>query len=501
MLIYVNQFKLRDTNINTVFRTISGWLKTVTGLHFNYESLKTNSEKEINKMWVRTFSAIDNQPNMYSILFTHPDREIKGRQWITEIGIKEEENEILFSLLLETSEISTQVKNIPVTTRPRLISYIKKNIELDINTIGLSVKKINNDIYYFKSLKYEILNKNRNYPIVLISSTSNDEKYLIDPDKLQDQLLGLAQVYILDENINSWELEGILTKNYSAWDGAINIIYPSYKKEFCYNKLFSRSNLNNLIDQKIHIIREILSHITHITNGINKKKHFSPTDVRAKRQRDKTIILKGKFQNLSNNDEYKELAEEAFKELEEQSSVIEKLQQDFDNTSLENIDLIDALEILKSENINLQYRLEKLQEAKDIKNDGIPLIVRGKEKELFDGEFCLIVLDILENHHRNLGVTQRRRKILEDIVLANSSYKEENIYLEKIKNIFSKYDGVTPKILQELKDLNLEIIDGNTHTKIKIIDDPRFEVNFAKTPSDKSRVGKNIVRDIKKNLL
>ena len=141
MLIYVNQFKFKNTNINTVFRTISGWLKSITKSHINYELLKTNSEKEIDKMWIRTFSAIDTQPYMYSILFTHPDKEVKGRQWITEIGIKEEGENIFFSLLLETSDISTQVKDIPVSTRPRLINYIKKNIELDNNTIGLNVKQ------------------------------------------------------------------------------------------------------------------------------------------------------------------------------------------------------------------------------------------------------------------------------------------------------------------------------------------------------------------------
>jgi len=501
MLIYVNQFKFKNTDINTVFRTISGWLKSITKTHFNYESLKINSEKEIDKMWVRTFSALDSQPHMYSILFTHPDREIKGRQWVTEIGIKEEGNDIFFSILLETSDISTQVKEVPSTTRPRLINYIKKNIELDSNTIGINVKTINNDSYNFKALKYEILNNSRTYPIVLISSTSDDEKYLINAEKLQDQLLGLAQVYILDKTINSWELEEHLTKSYSAWDGAINIIYPPYKNTYCFNKLLSRSYLQDLKNQEIHIIREILSHITHITNGFNKKKHFSPTDIRAKRQKDKLLIIKDKFKNLSTNDEYKELAEEAFKELEEQNSVIEKLQESLDNSLIEKIELIDELNIIKNENTNLEYRLEKIQESKENKNIGVPLIIRGKEKELFDGEIGLIVLNILEEYKKNLDITQRRKSILEDIISENSSYAEKDIFSDKIKKIFSKYDGVTPKILQDLKELNLEIIDGKTHTEIRIFDDPRFEVSFAKTPSDKGRVGKNIARDIKKTLL
>lgn len=501
MLIYVNQFKFKNTNINTIFRTISGWLKSITKSHINYEFLKTNSEKEIDKMWIRTFSAVDTQPCMYSILFTHPDKEVNGRQWITEIGIKEEGESILFSILLETSDISTQVKEIPVSTRPRLINYIKKNIELDSNTVGLNVKELQNDPYIFKALKYEILNSSRYYPIILISGTSENTEYLVDAKKLQEQLLGLAQVYVLNKDINSWELEEYLTKNYAAWDGAVNIIYPSYNKEYCYHKLLSRSYLQDLKNNKIHIIREILSHVTHITNGFNKKKHFSPTDVRAKRQKDKMFILKDRFNNLSTHDEYKDLAEEAFKDLEEQSSVIEKLKEDVDNALLENIDLIDQLDSIKNDKAILQYRLDQLQDLKENKNEGLPLIFRGMENELFDGEFGLIVLNILKDHCRNLDITQRRKKILEDIISENSFYEEKDDFSEKIKKIFSKYDGMTPKIQQDLKDLRLEILDGKTHTEIRIIDESRFEVNCAKTPSDKSRVGKNIVRDIKKNLL
>ena len=168
---------------------------------------------------------------------------------------------------------------------------------------------------------------------------------------------------------------------------------------------------------------------------------------------------------------------------------------------LENIELIDQLDSIKNDKAILQYRLNQLQDLKDNKNEGLPLIFRGTENELFDGEFGLIVLNILKESYRNLNITQRRKKILEEIISENSFYEEKDVFSEKVKKIFSKYDGITPKILQDLKDLNLEVIDGKTHIEIRIIDEPRFEVSFAKTPSDKSRVGKNIVRDIKKNLL
>ncbi len=74
--------------------------------------------------------------------------------------------------------------------------------------------------------------------------------------------------------------------------------------------------------------------------------------MRAKRQKDKMLVIRDKFQNLSNNDEYKELAEEAFKELEEQSSVIDKLQADLDEALLENFELDDRLD-----NIQLEKKL------------------------------------------------------------------------------------------------------------------------------------------------
>jgi predicted nuclease with TOPRIM domain len=198
--------------------------------------------------------------------------------------------------------------------------------------------------------------------------------------------------------------------------------------------------------------------------------------VRAKRQKDKMLVIRDKFQNLSNNDEYKELAEEAFKELEEQSFVIEKLQADLDEALLENFELDDRLDNIQLEKKTLEYRLDKLQETKVIRSNGIPLLIRGEEIELFDGEFEAIILKILSEYKNNLAITQRQKKILEDIISANPSCEDTALYVDKIKSIFSGYDGVTPKILQELKELKLEIVDGNTHTSIKIIDDPRFEV-------------------------
>ncbi len=48
--------------------------------------------------------------------------------------------------------------------------------------------------------------------------------------------------------------------------------------------------------------------------------------------------------------------------------------------------------------------------------------------------------------------------------------------------------------------MNLELHEDGNHNHLKFIGDSRYQVAFAKTPSDK-RVGKNIIRDINKELL
>ena len=200
MLIYVNQFELvGDGDADAAFRTIAGWLKVITKRHFTIGELKSGEEFSIGRMKVRTYAATEFSPQMYSVLLSHPDFSVKGRQWITEIGIKNENSVTTVSILLETSDISTLVKDIPSTTRPKLVTFLQENGTLSFATVGLGVKKFKNNIEEFKALSAEIEREDRAYPLVLVSNCKIDNKALINPIKLQEQLLGLAQVVYSDD--------------------------------------------------------------------------------------------------------------------------------------------------------------------------------------------------------------------------------------------------------------------------------------------------------------
>ncbi|EJG1819740.1 hypothetical protein BS056_RS22510 [Vibrio parahaemolyticus] len=504
MLIYVNQFRLMGTNSSqTAFRTVAGWLKSVTKRHFSVSDLKSGDEFSIDRMKVRTYASTDLSPFMFSILFTHPDRETKGRQWITEIGIREEDDSTTVSILLETSDISTLVTEIPSTTKPRLVNFLQKNGELHHETVGLKLLKFSNAQESLKGLSFEIERKERKYPLVLVSNTKATHKPVISPTKLQEQLLGLAQVVCSEEEINSWEMEDMLGRKYSAWDGAINIIYPPFGGGECHTKLFSQANLNEVMESGSHALQYILSHITHTTNGFNKKKHFSPSAVRAKRQRDQRTLLKQRFEELAEDKDYQELAEQAFAQLEEQESLIEQLKQkhesDIDEQLIAHIETQDKLDKLNADFQVLDIRFREL--LGNSAKDGEPILVHGKESEFYSGETTDLVIEIIKNQFDSAKPNSRRHKLLQDILMHNEKDgMRDNIY-QAIKSMFSSYNGITSKIKTELKLLNMEVIETGTHNHIKFIGDERYQVAFAKTPSDAKRVGNNIVRDIKAELL
>ncbi len=366
MLIYVNQFNLiGPKRTQTAFRTIAGWLKGATGQKFTADQLMGSDEFHLaNRMTVRTYSATQYEPSMYAVLFSHPDSSVSGRFWVTEIGIKVEDNHTTVSVLLETSDVSTQVTTIPISTRPKLIQYLSENGTLDVDTVGQKVRYYNDSTEDFIAISADIERAERAYPMVIVSKDDNGKAF-VDPEWLQKQLLGLAQVIATNDEIDSWEMERVLTRRYSAWGGAINIVYPSKGRANSTNKLLLSESLEQLTNQRINIEKYILSLITHASNGFNKKKHFSPTDVRAKRQKDQRFFLKKKFEQLNEDNEFKELAEEAFREIDEHESVLEQIKKEHKDEIFgleeKNLDLECSLEDSQQETERLSYIIDELK--------------------------------------------------------------------------------------------------------------------------------------------
>jgi len=97
-------------------------------------------------------------------------------------------------------------------------------------------------------------------------------------ERLRNQLIGLAQVVAIPENADTFEIEAKIGRRYSAFGGAINIIFPYQKTDsggFCATTRLLLGQLENIEASGTRIEAEVLSIVSHRTNVPNSWKHIS----------------------------------------------------------------------------------------------------------------------------------------------------------------------------------------------------------------------------------
>lgn len=227
------------------------------------------------------------------------------------------------------------------------------------------------------------------------------------------------------------------------------------------------------------------------------------------------IANKPRYYSIGIIDEYKKLTHEALQTLRKRDKTIAELKQQLNQQKQKNkedndiqLDLANDLEEQLSQERaaynTLKSHYDKLKNKMSKNNHAV--LVFGKEREKYRGEITDLALKALNsyinNHINNMHKQPQSRKkhILMDLILSNKAHDTREQYSHELKNLFKNYKGMTPKIRKGLKLLGLEVVENHNHNHIHFIGDNRYQVAFAKTPSD-YRVGNNIIRDIKSALL
>lgn len=510
MLVYANHFEIVGKERESeVFRTIKGWLKKITKCDIKIAELKSGNDFQKKNFFIRTVKEEDE--GLFSISLSHFDKTIIGREWKTEIGITRNPDSLFLSLKVETIEQSTLVSTQPKSTRPQLIEFLQKNCDFDLNTTGLS----HLDVDDFNAFKDVVFNKNREYPIVLVSCISNSGLPFVECEKLQEHLFGLAQVYFLENNINSYEFESVMgTTKCCAWDGAINIIYPINKYGNISNTLFSRSKLTELDKESSAIFRSILSYVTNYTNIRKKSRHLSPYDVKLEGLKNRRNKLKSEIVNLnfenSSDDlaEYKKLADELFEELANaEESFSEKLKQQ-ENSFLEMLSQSEQqVNELSDENNRLNARIYQLEYSNlntvQNKVGDNSIIVNLNENDLYNNEIKIFILEAIQNYFNSLpqdDKNTRKYHVLKNLLDCNECFlSQKDEFFNRLKVEFKGYTKLNKKQRDVLSECNVELKNEISHNTIGFRGDERYTVTFGKTVSD-VKAGDNIFRDIKKQL-
>ncbi|EIL90718.1 hypothetical protein [Rhodanobacter spathiphylli] len=289
MLVYANALQLVGREaFNATARAIHGWLNDQLGQRYPLAEIlrsgQWKSEAGRKSAWLQVYAATGEDPEMYAWRLRHVDDGVSGRQWLVEIGVKQERDVVDFSCTVQTEEMSVLITQPVLATRPRLIRYLLDNLERStdakfaIGTPGVVLKSVGDSPDSYRGLLGDIERPERDYPIVLVSP-DRDGMYLIGPSHLQEALLGLAQVVQVDARFNSWDMEEVLGRQLSAWGGAVNLIRTPGRDGFVRSTFFVSHEVEEWGATQGERVAAVLARVTHTTNVPRLRKRIRPDGV------------------------------------------------------------------------------------------------------------------------------------------------------------------------------------------------------------------------------
>lgn len=167
---------------------------------------------------------------LLSIEWRHIHDNDASSSWVTIVSIACYQGEVHFALQLRIVSQSTIICPVEFDLgRPRLVTELIEFYDTFIEDwpVSISVKTLTPEMIG-QFVEQVLLAKSRTIPIVLISLDPWTEKPVINPDTLQKELLGLAQVAVLENKSASFLLTEAVSRELSCFNGAVRIYWPSF---------------------------------------------------------------------------------------------------------------------------------------------------------------------------------------------------------------------------------------------------------------------------------
>src|SRR5260370_1288144 len=174
----------------------------------------------------------DLAPQWWALRLEHSDAQINVRHWRTDLGLtSRDDKQIVFSISvihwLSAGYIGQEPPD-PLPSAPRIVLDVLKSKTWEVHsgsekleTIPFLLRDGN-----AKALVHHLEDQNRGCPLVLVAKDFATGESLVDPRKLARLLAGAAVVW---ESESSWvdkELEQLLGRPFSCWNGMVRAYQP-----------------------------------------------------------------------------------------------------------------------------------------------------------------------------------------------------------------------------------------------------------------------------------
>jgi len=274
---------LAPSGLSEPVAVIAGWLSTKLRYQIAVKDILVTCQRRFARPFACNLEIVEGigpEGRLHSTRLTHADSAVHGRQWRTEVGIKELAGGLAqVSILVETDEVSTRVTQPALLRPPRLVTDLFRVCAPVSGTPGTLSRELDQDsapdVYH-----YEVMEPDRSFPLVIVSPRT-DGSYVVAQEMLRSLLAGLCDVLVIPPSADTWAIARHFHAVPAPYRGAVTIVMPPWQ-----TPQFSRVPAIVLTESDLTAPGsespelEVVQRVTHRTNLPMSWGHVSPDKVR-----------------------------------------------------------------------------------------------------------------------------------------------------------------------------------------------------------------------------
>lgn len=404
MLVYANYIPVRSPDgLLNPLGPVATWLSRRMRRRGSPADLLNGLEARNAHGWfIRSVSTSESYPHLASVELVHPDREVAGRQWRTEIGLQQRAPgaDVEISVLVHTNEVSARV-TAPVT--PAAPTFVKELLsECVLSSAAIGGDSLSLDDSDAEAFRHVLLDPARKHSYVVVSPHS-DGTYSVDLAWLQKMLIGIAELVVIPPSADTFWLARGVGEEYVPYRGAVKLVHPMRDGGRVDVRTFKADELRSAGQSHVTAAQELFSWVLHRTNLPLSWKHVSPTRVREEQLRRSLESKRAEAAASGDVAAYTRFLEEYVKEQEQATHTATEARKDAER---KYDDLVSASEQTRRDLENkveaLKYRLDQLSASQDdspYRSDEDTKAVASAVAEAVGGsltpEQCLLLIEHL----------------------------------------------------------------------------------------------------------
>lgn len=297
MIVYSSLLHLVDADPRPAVRAaLKAWLETKTRHDLSDEQLHQGRHDlgRAQRLEIEEFDYLEDPApshrrpeHDWSVAFrySHPDRAVRGRRWITEVGLSLWSNRSIATIRLLTEEQSALANKPVATTRPGVVDLIQSSCTLHAKTPGRTVHALG--LHDVDAFVEHLRDRDRRHPVFVLSP-HQDGGHAVDPIRLANLCIGIADVAAIPDGVDTFALEHALGAGMCPYRGAVDIVWPMASGEGLRRIARTRilaEHFEEMRFQQRDPHGELLARVCHETNAMVAWHHGDLASVRSLRLR------------------------------------------------------------------------------------------------------------------------------------------------------------------------------------------------------------------------